>query len=106
MGIELFPVQNVAQVQIEKGTVLDGNKFHKMMGRIHKDALAKTSKFYGVKLKGTLEKCSECALAKIRQQNVCKESKVKVSEPGERLHIFTSSSSKLWRRKVLDTDSG
>jgi hypothetical protein len=72
-----------------------------MMGHIHRDALAKTAKYYGVKLRGTLEKCYECSLEKIRQQNVCKESKIKASEPGERLHINISSR----RIQVLDTSS-
>jgi hypothetical protein len=71
--------------------VLDVNEFHKTMGHIHRDALAKIAKFYGVKLRGTLEKCYECLLAKICQQNVSKESEVNASKPGERLHIDISS---------------
>jgi hypothetical protein len=38
-GIELIAVPNVAQVHIEKGSVLDVNAFHKTMGHIHRDAL-------------------------------------------------------------------
>jgi hypothetical protein len=34
-GIELISVPNVAQVHIEKGSVLDINDFHKSMGHIH-----------------------------------------------------------------------
>jgi hypothetical protein len=39
-GIESITVPNVAQVHIEKGTVIDVNELHKMMGHIHKDALS------------------------------------------------------------------
>jgi hypothetical protein len=63
-GIELISVPNVAQVHIEKGSVLDINDFHKSMGHIHKGALDKTAAYYGVKLRGKLEPCYECLLAK------------------------------------------
>jgi hypothetical protein len=90
-GIELIAVPNVAQVHIEEGSVLDVNEFHKTMGHIHTEALTKTAAIYGIKLKGTLKKCYECSLAKIKQLNVCKESKVKSNAPGERLYIDISS---------------
>jgi hypothetical protein len=48
-----------------------------MMGHIHKEALKKTADYYGVKLKGNLEKWYNCSMAKIRQVNVCKETLVK-----------------------------
>jgi hypothetical protein len=51
-GIELIAVPTVAQVHIEKGSVLDINAFHKTMGHIHRDALSKTAAYYGVKLRG------------------------------------------------------
>jgi hypothetical protein len=90
-GIELISVPNVAQVHIEKGSVLDVNDFHKSMGHIYKGALDKTAAYYGVKLRGKLEPCYECSLAKIRQVNVGKEAKSKSTVPGERLFVDISS---------------
>jgi hypothetical protein len=71
--------------------VLEVKAFHRSMGHIHRDALSKTTAYYGVKLWGKLEPCYECSLAKIRRMNLCKETKSKSTVPGERLLMDISS---------------
>jgi hypothetical protein len=61
------------------------------MGHIHRDTLNKTAAYYGVKLRGKLEPCYECSMAKIRQPNVGKDAKHKSTVPGERLFVDISS---------------
>jgi hypothetical protein len=90
-GIELVPVTTVANVTVDQGWVMDINTFHRSMAHIHQDALSKTADYYGNKLRGKFNTCFECSLAKIRQQNVGKDSENRSSVPGERLLVDISS---------------
>jgi hypothetical protein len=40
-GIELIPVVNMANLTMERGTVVDINDFHRSMGHVHEDSLQK-----------------------------------------------------------------
>jgi hypothetical protein len=71
-GIELIPVVNMANLTLERGTVVDINDFHCSMEHVHEDSLRKMADYYGLKLCGQFNMCFECSLAKIRQWNVGK----------------------------------
>jgi hypothetical protein len=62
---------------------IDVNKFHEMNGRFGVDRLKKTANIRGLKLRGELKVCGDCALAKARQRNVNKYWKGGSQVPGE-----------------------
>jgi hypothetical protein len=90
-GIELIPVINMANLTMERGTVLDINDFHRSMGHVHEDSLRIMADYYGLKLRGQFHTCFECSLAKIRQRNVGKTTEKTSEIPGERLMVDISS---------------
>jgi hypothetical protein len=82
-GLELVPVPNVANVALERGIVVDINNFHKSIGHINEDSLHKMANYYGITLRGKLDTCFECSLAKIRQKNVGNEAEKTSKIPGK-----------------------
>jgi hypothetical protein len=90
-GIEMVPVFGLANIAWNQPIKMEINKFHQSMGHVHKDALRKMGKYYGIKLYGTLEPCYSCSLAKIRQKNVRKVAVDRSMIPGEHLMVDISS---------------
>jgi hypothetical protein len=70
---------------------IDVNKFHEMIGHCGVDRLKKTTNIHGLKLKGEIKVCEDCALAKARQRNVNKDWKGGSQVPGERVYLDISS---------------
>ena len=77
------------QVIIKERT-MDINVSHRIFGHPSEATSKSTAKQYGWKLTGNFDKCDECTLAKIRQQNLNKEA-THSSKKGERLYIDISS---------------
>jgi hypothetical protein len=77
----------MANLALERGTVVDINDFHQLMGHVNEDSLCKMADYYGLKLRGQFNKCFECSLAKICQRNVGKTTEKTSKIPGERLMV-------------------
>jgi hypothetical protein len=70
LGVEMIPRGESAHVTFKKGTSVDINKIHAILGHINEEKVKRTAKYYGIDLIGTMEKCEHCVLAKARQKNV------------------------------------
>ena len=96
VGIEIVPRDGpteLANPTLADGNQVDINEFHAMMGHPAESKIKFIAKYYGVKLVGKFEVCSDCAQAKARQANVNKEvpDENKSNVPGERFHMDISS---------------
>jgi hypothetical protein len=60
----------VAKGKLEMIKSIDINKFHEMIGHCGSDRLKRTAAIHGLRLKGDLKVCEDCAVAKARQKNV------------------------------------
>jgi hypothetical protein len=67
------------------------NKFHEMIGHCGVGRLKKTTHIHDLKLKGELEVCKDCAVAKPRQRNINKDWKGGHQVLGERVYFDISS---------------
>jgi hypothetical protein len=69
IGAEMIPripdMMNVASAPFASGTTIDLNILHKTLGHPSEDTTRRTAAAYGLKLKGTLKPCTNCAEAKI-----------------------------------------
>lgn len=74
----------------KKRLTMDVNEAHDMFNHLGPEALRKTCKNLGIELTGTFQSCPGCMYAKAKQKKVNKLSKVRATEPGERLFIDTS----------------
>ena len=93
LGIRLVPIsQNeIASVTLPEGTRVQYEEFHSMLGHPGTSSVQRTAEYLGLNLSKPIEKCSDCATAKMRQKNIPKENVNQSSVPGERLCIDTSS---------------
>ena len=93
LGIRLVPIsQNeIASVTLPEGTRVQYEEFHSMLGHPGTSSVQRTAEYLGLNLSKPIEKCSDCATAKMRQKNIPKENVNRSSVPGERLCIDTSS---------------
>ena len=85
------PSAYIAQNKADANKTIDVNKFHNMIGHCGVDRLTKTAQIHGLKLKGDLKVCTDCAIAKARQKNVNKDWKGGSQVPGERVYLDISS---------------
>jgi hypothetical protein len=90
VGAEMIPRHDCASLLLERGSKVDINVFHNIMGHANIDAVRKTASYYGIKLTGTFQKCENCAMAKIRTMPVKKSTETKATKFGERLYIDIS----------------
>jgi hypothetical protein len=93
-GAEILPRvdDNIAAPALSPGKGIDIMKFHDMLGHVSESTTKKTAEYYGVKLIGSFEVCSDCAKAKARQKNIPKgNDTVHATSNGERLFIDISS---------------
>ena len=96
IGVEIVPIVNEnAHPALTKGSKVNVQKLHEMLGHASEDVVRKTAKYYGWELFGKFEKCENCAISKAKQKGVSKESTMKSAVPGERLCFDISSSKKL-----------
>ena len=84
-------VAYTAQHKTELRNSIDINKFHEMLGHCGSDRLKRTAMIHGLKLKGELKVCEDCAIAKARQKNVNQDWKEGSQKPGERVYLDISS---------------
>jgi hypothetical protein len=70
---------------------IDVNRFSEILVHCGADRLQKTAHIHGIRWKGNVEVCEDCAIAKARQKNVNKEWKGESQIPGERLYMDISS---------------
>jgi hypothetical protein len=91
LGVEMIPRGERANFMLDKGKVIDINKIHHILGHASEETTKRTAKYYRVELKGTMEKCESCALAKARQKNVSKVTEHKATKVGERIYMDISS---------------
>jgi hypothetical protein len=70
---------------------IDINKFHEMIGHCGFDCLNRIATIHGLRLKGELKVCEDCAVAKARQKNINKDWKEGSQSPGERVYLDISS---------------
>jgi len=108
-AVDIVPRYDIASVGLTKGKVINANKMHEILGHVSEETMRKTAKFYDWKISGTLNKCSDCGLAKSKQANTSKEKVLRSKVPGERLFIDISSvkgksysGSKFWLLVVDD----
>jgi len=74
---------------------------HNMLGHVCEATVRESAKFYGWTLKNKMKNCDSCAMAKSRQKNMPKATKMKSKMPGEWLfidisHKCTFGSSQYW----------
>ena len=62
-----------------------------MIGHCGTDRLKRTATIHGLKLKGELKICEDCAVAKARQKNINQDWKEGSQAPGERVYLDISS---------------
>ena len=72
---------------IQKGSTVDINDAHMLLGHIGKTLLEKSAKLIGWTLTGTLTTCDACAKAKAKAKGVTKKASEPASKPGERLYF-------------------
>ena len=84
-------VAYTAQGKTESINSIDINKFHEMIGHCGSDRLKRTAAIHGLRLKGDLKICEDCAVAKARQKNVNQDWKEGSRTPGERVYLDISS---------------
>ena len=103
----------VANSTLEKSSSVDVNYFHELLGHFGEEQTRVIAIYYGVKLSGKFNSCSDCAKAKAKQANVPKgipdEKRSKL--PGERFFLLISSiktrsfgGSKFWLLLVDDAN--
>jgi hypothetical protein len=90
-GVEMVPLVEKSYTILDREMSTDINDFHRLMGHVNKNSLYLTARHYGVKLKGQLNPCFDCAVSKIRQKNVPKVTTQKSIIPDERLFLDISS---------------
>jgi hypothetical protein len=83
-------IQDVNMAQ-QKGTKMTRRILHGRLGHCGAHLVDSTAQSLDIELTGTLSKCENCTLEKIRQKNVSKESHNKATEPGERIYLDISS---------------
>ena len=92
IGVEIIPiVDENANAALVKGSRINIQKLHEMLGHASEDVVRKTAKYYDWELFGKFEKCENCAISKAKQKSVSKESTSKSTVPGERLCFDISS---------------
>jgi hypothetical protein len=84
-------VAYTAQGKTESVNSYNINKFHEMIGHCGSDCLKRTAAIHGLRLKGDLKVCEDCAIAKARQKNVNQDWKEGSQAPGERVYLDISS---------------
>jgi hypothetical protein len=85
------PTSFVAQNKADSSKSINLNKFHEMIGHCGVDCLKKAAQVHGLKLKGNLKVCKDCAVTKARQKNLNKDWKGGSQVPGERAYLDISS---------------
>jgi hypothetical protein len=94
-GIKMISLDSaaayVAQNEEDSIKSIDINKFHEMIGHCGFDCLKNTAQVHGLKLKGDIKVCQDCAVAKARQKNVNKDWNGGSQVPGERVYPDISS---------------
>jgi len=94
IGVDMIPripdAANIASAPFARGKTVDIKDMHETFGHPSEDTTKRTAAFYGLKLKGELDPCVECAEGKSRQRDVKKESEVRSDKPGERIYIDQS----------------
>jgi hypothetical protein len=66
-------------------------KFHEMIGHCGVNSLKKTAYIHGLKLKGEVNECEDCALANTKQRNVNQDWKGESHVLGDRDYLDKSS---------------
>jgi hypothetical protein len=94
-GIKMVSHQSsvayVAKGKLQLIKSIDINKFHEMIGHCGFDRLKRTATIHGLRLKGELKVCEDCAVAKARQKNFNQDWKEGSQAPGERVYLDISS---------------
>jgi hypothetical protein len=80
----------IMQTTLQKGSTVDRNVAHILLGHLGHTLLEKTAKLIGWKLSGELRTCDACAKAKAIAKRVPKTSVIKETKPGERLYVDVS----------------
>jgi hypothetical protein len=63
-------VAYIAQGKSDSVNSIDVNRYHEIIGHCGFDGLKKTATIHGLRFKGELKLCEDCAVAKTRQTNV------------------------------------
>jgi len=92
----LLAVEMVPRISTEAAAVtmfgkLDVNKFHQTIGHANEQVTRATAQQLGIALRGTFEKCENCAISKIKKENIPKASVIKAKVKGERVYMDISS---------------
>ena len=94
MGVEIIPRStNAAMINQNEATKprkMDIHAAHHIFGHSSQATTIATAKYYEWELTGKWNGCSDCTLAKIRQQNLIKSSEP-TKEKGEQLYMDISS---------------
>ena len=64
---------DVANSTLEKSSSVDVNYFRELLGHFGEEKTRAIANYYGIKLSGKLNSCSDCAKAKAKQANVPKK---------------------------------
>jgi len=91
----LLAVEMVSRISSEAAAVtmfgkMDINKFHHTIGHANEQVTRATAQ-QGIALRGTFEKCENCAISNIKKKNIPKTSVNKAKVKGERVYMDISS---------------
>lgn len=90
-GLKLTHKNEMGIAALEKGTRIDYQYAHELLGHVGIDRIRATAKLWGWTLMGKLAPCESCAIGKGKQKAVPKETGTRAEKPGERLFIDISS---------------
>ena len=79
--------QEKGSVSTEIGAKIDINKLHEKLGHMEEEVTKLMVNYMRLKIKGKMENCENCAIEKMRQQNVAKGPKEKSTKQGYRMYI-------------------
>jgi len=79
-------------VSTEIGAKINIKELHEKLGHPEEEVTKLTGNYMKLKIKGKMENCENCAIRKIRQKNIPKGPKEKLTKPGHRVYVDLTSS--------------
>jgi len=91
LAVELIPRISSEAAAVTMFGKLDISKFHQTIGHTNEQVTKPTAQQLGIAVRGTFEKCENCAISKIQRKNIPKSSINKSKDKGGRVYMDISS---------------
>jgi hypothetical protein len=82
---------DAAHLALTKGAKIPSKLFHQRLGHVSNEITTATAKYMGLDLTGTLKKCEDCAMGKMKKIDIPKGPNLKSTVAGERLYTDIAS---------------